>query len=35
VRVAKHWERFHSKAVESPSLEAFKTQLGSGLNNLL
>ena len=31
VRVVRHWNRLLSKAVDAPSLEAFKTSLWMGL----
>ena len=35
LRVTEHWNRLPSEAVESPSLEIFKTCLGTILYNLL
>ncbi|KFQ73384.1 hypothetical protein N335_12786, partial [Phaethon lepturus] len=34
VRVVEHWHRLPREAVESPSLETFKTQLDAFLHNL-
>ena len=35
VRVTEHWNRLPREAVESPSLEIFKTHLDAILHNLL
>ena len=35
LRMIKHWKGLRREAVETPSLEVFKTQLDIGLNNLL
>ena len=35
VRVARHWNRLPSEAVDVPSLEALKTRLGGALSNLV
>jgi len=35
LRVTKHWNRLPREAVESPSLEIFKTHLGRVVYNLL
>ncbi|KFV85578.1 hypothetical protein N308_05601, partial [Struthio camelus australis] len=35
VRVTKHWKRLPREAVESPSLETFKTRLDMILGNML
>ena len=35
VRVMEHWNRLPREAVESPSLEIFKTHLNTYLGNLL
>ena len=35
MRVVKHWNEFHRKVVEAPSLETFKIRLDGALSNLL
>ena len=35
VRVMEHWNRLHREAVESPSMEIFKTHLDAYLCDLL
>jgi len=35
VRVVRHWNRLPSKAVDAPSLEAFKARLEGAANNLV
>jgi len=35
LRVTEHWNRLHRKAVESPSLDIFKTHMDMVLCNLL
>ncbi|KFP10977.1 hypothetical protein Z169_06261, partial [Egretta garzetta] len=35
MRVVKHWNRLPSKAVEAPSLEAFKARLDGALSSLI
>ena len=35
VRVARHWNRLSSKAVDAPFLEAFKARLYGALSNLV
>ncbi|KFV49758.1 hypothetical protein N341_12783, partial [Tyto alba] len=35
VRVVRHWKRLPRKAVDVPSLEAFKARLAVSLSNLI
>ncbi|KFR07106.1 hypothetical protein Y956_09596, partial [Nipponia nippon] len=35
VRVAGHWNRLPSEAVDAPSLEVFKVRLDGALSNLI
>jgi len=35
VRVARHWNKLPSEAVDAPSLEIFKTRLHGALSNLV
>ena len=35
VRVVRHWNRLPGEAVDAPSLDMFKVQLGRALSNLI